>query len=166
MVCTSCGQEAKKAWSFCPFCGQVLKRNKIESLFAPLFSRMKKPMQMNRTGFTIKINQSPGMPPQIQVTPVGRQVVQKTPHNCNPPKIIKEPASTVTEKPDILEIAIELPKVKKEHIHIHNNQNSIEIKARAGDVGYFKIINKPENSQLISQSYSKETLFLQFSHSQ
>ncbi|HDD45935.1 MAG TPA: zinc-ribbon domain-containing protein [Candidatus Aenigmarchaeota archaeon] len=138
-----------------------------------------------RKGFTIKIIQESGKEPRITVKTYGdidREKVEKelydrfgikSPLKAQPerkrvidistPKITEEPRSEIRRVGDKLIVDIHLPGVKKEEdIDIKVLENSVEVKAFAGEKVYFKILTKPPEFDIARYAFENEILHLEF----
>ncbi len=138
-------------------------------------------------GFTIKIVNKNGQKPEVSVktfgdvdakaveqtlskyigqerpsrTPISQNVQQKVP--TEPPKITEEPATNVRRMGDSVVIEVKLPGVKSMgDVRVQDLESSVEVRARAGDKAYFKILTKPETFRLADTKFSDELLFLEF----
>ncbi len=60
-------------------------------------------------------------------------------------------------------VNIELPGVKASDIQITQRQESIEVKAFAGEKAFFKILTKPAQFRITSKKFEKGKLHLEFS---
>ena len=70
-----------------------------------------------------------------------------------------EPVAETRWAGDHLEVALALPDVKSEEdIVIRKVGESLEVRAFAGDRGYFKILAIPKDTKLISKSFKGDTL--------
>jgi HSP20 family molecular chaperone IbpA len=153
-------------------------RGKIIKISAPMGS-----------GFSIKITQSTGKPPDVSVRTFGnvkREDIEKQLQNqlgVRPPAAVPKPvavseskerafaAPKITEEPkthvkrtgSAVEVDIELPGVKsKDDIEVREFENSVEVKAVAGDKAYFKILTKPEQFGVKSRKFEGGVLHLEF----
>ncbi len=78
-------------------------------------------------------------------------------------KVTKEPSAEIRRLGDRLLVDISLPGVKHEKdIDINELEYSVEVKALAGDTGYFKILTKPEQFSLARSRFSDGKLHLEF----
>lgn len=81
-----------------------------------------------------------------------------------PAKYTEEPKTEIRSLGDRIVVEMELPDVKSESdIRINQLQSSVEVRARAGDKAYFKIITKPEQLSVTSREFEKGTLHIEFS---
>ncbi len=119
-------------------------------------------------GITISITTGFGSP-QVAVTPMRQKQQyykseQRKVTERQHPKEILEP-EIVTEKTDTgAIITADLPGVKSEKdIEINNMPNSVELRAYAGNKGYFKILNVPSKYELVDKKLRDEKLRLEFS---
>ena len=80
------------------------------------------------------------------------------------PAVTEEPKTTVKRTATNVAVFMELPGVKSESdITVSELENSIEVKALAGDKAYFKILTKPPQFRLVKKVFSKGTLHMDFS---
>jgi HSP20 family molecular chaperone IbpA len=81
-----------------------------------------------------------------------------------PARFCEEPRTSVRSIGTKVMVDMELPDVKSESdIEISELQSSVEVRARAGDKAYFKIITKPERFSVTSRRFVKGRLHLEFS---
>ncbi|RLJ04603.1 MAG: hypothetical protein DRP18_04515 [Candidatus Aenigmatarchaeota archaeon] len=139
-------------------------------------------------GFTIKITSMGNKPPKVFVKTFGdvdkKDVIKeignlyhKTPFEpfeakkekkrlnfFKRPKITEEPESSVKRLESKLVVEVKLPEVKSEEdIEVTELENSVEIKAIAGEKAYFKILTKPPQHRLTGKSFKNGVLKLEFS---
>lgn len=115
-----------------------------------------------------------GQPIRIRITPVrpGQQTARPQPSPVQRPASQKElPIPKTTEEPKTevrrvdskVMVDMELPGVKSiEDIRINDMPESVEVRAVAGDKGFFKILTKPGQFRVSSKSFSKGKLHLEF----
>lgn len=81
------------------------------------------------------------------------------------PLVTEEPRTNVMQMPGKLIVEIELPGVKKEEdIEIREYEESAEVKARAKDKVYLKIITLPKNLTLAAKKLKDSKLRLEFGY--
>lgn len=74
----------------------------------------------------------------------------------------EEPKTSVKNIGDRILVEISLPGVKSsDDIEIRPLENSIEVKALAGDKAYFKILTKPEKSKIINKRFENHILSIE-----
>ncbi len=137
------------------------------------------------SGFTVRITQSSGNKPKIDIRTYGdvdRKGIEEELKRMGVSK--PSPASGAGEKPgrktrlhgvteeprtevkrigDRIVVDMEMPGVRDEKdIEISSLENSIEVRAVAGDKAYFKILTKPPDSGIIEKKFSKGTLHMEF----
>ncbi|NOX71949.1 MAG: zinc ribbon domain-containing protein [Candidatus Micrarchaeota archaeon] len=79
-----------------------------------------------------------------------------------PPKVTEEPVTNVRRMGDSVVMELRMPEVVSEdNIEVRDLESSIEVRARAGDKLYFKILTKPENFKLVNYKFSDGYLFLE-----
>ena len=77
-------------------------------------------------------------------------------------KTTEEPKTQVKRIGDKIAVEVELPDVKDiEDIEVKSLDNSIEIKAKAGDKAYFKILTKPPQTSVVSKGFRNGILYLE-----
>lgn len=153
---------------------------------SPAFMEMQKDMLRGagKSGFTVRINQVGGKPPFISVKTFGnvdkdklkdrlqkkfgirlKQHVLSNPRNeLKIPGNTEEPRSIVKRLAYKVIVDVELPNVKSlSDINIKELESSVEIKAVAGDKGYFKIFTKPAHSSITKKEFKNGVLRLEFS---
>jgi len=176
--CSFCGYKLNNDWNFCPNCGRPVKGLSIDDMFKDMFEDIEKeferidkmfkiePMTMKNSNVKggslhITIQSGTGMQPKIEVKTTGdykklepeikrklgiSEIKEEQPRKA---KITEEPeAKKIVEKGKTI-IKIDLPGVKSEDdIEVKRLEQSIEIKAFAGDKAYFKLIPIPENAKI------------------
>jgi hypothetical protein len=81
-----------------------------------------------------------------------------------PAKFMEEPKTNVKSLGTKLVVEMELDDVKsQDDIDVNELESSVEVRARAGDKAYFKIIKKPGQFSVKSKRFEKGKLFLEFS---
>jgi HSP20 family molecular chaperone IbpA len=130
-------------------------------------------------GFSIHIKTETGKEPKISVKSWGwpkaeveKEVesqltklgLKKEEEKAMPvPKMTEEPKTEVRRLDSKVVVDMELPGVKSENdISIKELEQSVEVKAMAGDKAYFKIITKPAQFRLAGKKFSKGKLYLEF----
>ncbi len=79
-------------------------------------------------------------------------------------KETKEPDAKVRTEGTSLVVEMDLEDVKSiDDVEVKELESSVEVRARAGDKAYFKIIRKPEQFSVSSRRLEKGRLFLEFS---
>jgi len=152
---------------------------------SPFFTRPEKP---KRAGFSIRIVQEGGKKPRIDVKTFGYIKKEDVIKEVNSkfrigipsfkkekpdrieegslrrePKFTEEPKTYVRRTDEKVIVEIEIPDIKREEdIHIQELENSVEIKAFAGDKAYFKIITKPPQYRLSAKRFENGKLYLEF----
>lgn len=80
------------------------------------------------------------------------------------PKSVEEPRTEVKRLDGRVMVNLEMPGVRSPgDIDIKELENSIEVKATAGDRAYFKILTKPGRFRLAKKDFSNGVLHLEFS---
>ncbi len=172
MKCTYCKQEIKKEWNFCPVCGNEVKRGsnitdivnkqleQLRGMFTP--REYERRIEQPRSGVMISITHG-FRQPHISVA-------QERPHTSsyNPkrklPETVIEPKMDIKRLSDAIVVNVELPGVKSEQdVGLSRLADSIELRAHAGDKGYFKILKIPYRNRLVERSLDNGKLNLKFS---
>ncbi|MCK4497513.1 MAG: zinc-ribbon domain-containing protein [Candidatus Aenigmarchaeota archaeon] len=79
------------------------------------------------------------------------------------PKFTEEPKTNIRRLDSKVVVDIEIPGVKsQENVDVRELENSVEVKALAGDKAYFKILTKPSQFRLTSKSFERGKLHLEF----
>ena len=145
-VCGNCTNKIETLWAYCPFCGNGLKENapKVEQ------REMKPKFIVHPKGVSITITSDNFSPPKIDVRSYGEN---KHHHHNVEEKPVREIKTTEEPKTKIQRvknkqiITMDIPDVKGlEDIEITQLQQSIEIKAFAGEKAYFKLIPIPSHA--------------------
>lgn len=80
------------------------------------------------------------------------------------PEATEEPAANVRRLDGRVVVDLEIPGVKSEKdIEVNELESSVEVKAIAGNRGYFKILTKPEEFSLSRRTFKNGKLQLEFS---
>jgi len=74
------------------------------------------------------------------------------------PKVTEEPEAEVKTLGNRQIISIKLPDVKEEDIEVKKLEQSIEVKAFAGDKAYFKLIPIPTNASIVEKEFKDGVL--------
>lgn len=145
------------------------------------------------SGFSIRITRSGGMPPKVSVRTFGSvdrdmvrdqvesrlgvkglESVDAPPKTMDAgrlrespgrePKSVEEPKTEVRRLDGRVLVSLEMPGVKSlNDINIMELEDSLEVKAIAGDKAYFKILTKPGQFRLTNRGFSGGVLHLEFS---
>ena len=186
MVCNKCNTDIKDDWSFCPKCGKELKRNKIvdygmEDVFASmtnniqnmakrmLFEGLRPQGAKTQAGLTVKIIKGvPNMALRNQgarIAPIQMNAGANatTPLKVRPaPKKTIEPEATFNKLPGKLLVEVRTPGVESiEDVDVLEMGTSVEVRAYHGDTLYFKIINVPKKSAILSKKVENGKIFLE-----
>ncbi len=176
--CQLCNRKLNKRWNYCPRCGaEVNKKINVFNLLRRQMDILRGLMfndefqeggnQKPKSGITIRIDSRGSHQPHVRVFPGNPKSKPKKPKR---PKLRKfsgniiEPKVEKKRLADQLVFTIPLPNVKSEkNVELSRLHNSIELRAFAGDKGYFKILNVPRNHRLVDKSLDDGTLSLKFS---
>jgi hypothetical protein len=141
------------------------------------------------SGFKIRITRRGNERPKVNVETFGnvkpgavrramphgpRQVIpaRPAPHDApapmgeqhRPPRVTEEPRTQVRRSGDNVVVEMDLHDIKSEReIDVKELESSVEVRARAGDKAYFKIITKPERLSITGRRFDNGKLFLEFS---
>ncbi|MCS7106293.1 MAG: zinc ribbon domain-containing protein [Candidatus Aenigmarchaeota archaeon] len=77
------------------------------------------------------------------------------------PKVTEEPETKIEKVGNKQLIKIKLPSVKEEDIEVKKLEQSIEVKAFAGDKAYFKLIPIPTNASVTRKEFKNEILTIE-----
>lgn len=169
--CRGCGEKVRDNWQYCPYCGEPLKELKIkpEAFLEDMGKEFKKLDKIGfpkvfmkpREGITITI--SSGRPLEIKTRRIEPKVKKEVEPEVKRPlriaKITEEPETKIERLGNKQIIQIKLPEVKsQDDIEINVFEQSIEIKAFAGDKGYFKLIPIPSNAEILRKEFKDNIL--------
>ncbi len=165
MKCKNCKKELKKDWKYCPYCGEQINLFRVK--FPKFFSHeneIEKEMEemFEALGFPgIKISF------RTQSGPINQKVVKK---EFKPKKIkqiqrkvdsVEEPNVKINYLPSEIHIEVLLPGVSSiKDIVIRRFEESLEIRAYAGNKMYFKVIPVNKESRILQESYRNKILKL------
>ncbi len=184
--CPSCGTKLEKDWDFCPRCGSMagapaFGMGEFDS-FDRFFSQIQKNMENmfreaptirvdpNATGISVTITGRPGGAPRVSVKKSGGQ--KQVQNQVEQKGLVGEQEKfTNTVEPEMkierergggwITYTILLPGVKGiNDIKITRLQNSVEVRARAGDTLYFKIFEAPRRLEIIEKKFENSRLSL------
>lgn len=180
MKCHYCANLVESKWSYCPVCGHKVDHqstfvnliNKHLDQIRKRFSTQlydKNTKESTMGNITISITTGFGSP-KISAGTNKSQDLQhyearknKTAERTQPKEII-EPEIIMKKTGDDITVDAHLPGVKSENdVEINAMSNSVELRAYAGDKGYFKILNIPNSFDLVDKKLKDEKLRLQFS---
>ena len=103
-------------------------------------------------------------PPVPAPKPIPKPPVRPVQPELPAPKVTEEPKTDVRRVNSKVIVDMEVPGVKSENdIQIQELHESVEVKARAGDKAFFKIITKPAQFRLSAKSFKDGKLHLEFS---
>ncbi len=173
--CKNCNVETKDKWNFCPNCGvdllgksfgdyknigremEMINKTLEGNLGFPRF-RLKSPAR----GVSITITSGTGIQPRVEVkTSAGhrhhehrfpvKEPVFEGKREIRIPEFTEEPETKIQHVGKKQIITINLPDVKEEDVQIKQLEQSIEIRAAAGNKGYFKLLPVPANAYVDRQ---------------
>ncbi len=171
--CKNCKKKLKKEWKYCPYCGEStgfrlkipnflgsknLESDNFEQNIERMFSAFGFPVKVNVRKHKIK-KRKPKKKIKIKNNSIKeRKEVQR--------KIDEqiEPDAEIKRMPNKTIIEVELPNVKsKKDIKMNTFEESLEIRAYAGNKMYFKVLPLPKNSELIKKTFKNKKLKIIFS---
>ncbi len=165
--CRNCKSKIDGKWLFCPSCGMTLKEMREPDMFKEIdkeFRQIDKMMEMKipkfmlkpplkAKGVSITITSDNASPPKINVQTYGghkhhhEHKLEEKPVRI--PQTTEEPETKIQKTQNKQIITLNLPDVRNlEDIEIKQLDQSIEIKAFAGDKAYFKLIPIPSNAMV------------------
>lgn len=165
--CKNCNAKIDRNWIFCPSCGNTLKEVKSKDIFQEVdkeFRQIDQMLEMKVPKFMLKpplkakgvsiiITADNTSPPKINVQTYGEHKHDIHHHHekkpVRIPKTTEEPDTKIQRIQNKQIITLNLPDVKSlEDIELKQLDQSIEIKAFAGDKAYFKLIPIPLNAMV------------------
>jgi len=182
IACPYCGEGTKDRRNYNMFHNIDKEFERIDKIFGPMFIKFPK-MDMENPfkggGISIIIKSGTGMKPQIDVKTAGeykkiepyvkRKIgvregfegvrEDRIERKIRTPKTTEEPDVKISREGNKATINIKLPDVKTPNdIEIKKLEQSIEIKAFAGDKAYFKLIPIKPNSEISEKSFNNGVL--------
>jgi HSP20 family molecular chaperone IbpA len=162
MYCEFCGQKLQKKWNYCPNCGAMIGSYDIAELLNKQIKNLARKLEevgmesAELPNIMITISSLPSKPSQSR-----NQIINPQPMKL--PENVLDPETTMKRNDREIIVTLKLPGVKrKEDIDLHIFSNSVEIRALAGDKGYFKIISIPPHYSLVDKRFENEELVLHF----
>lgn len=175
MRCSYCNQDIQKKWNYCPKCGaRILEKITFSDLVNRQLDHLRRVFRLDeyksnvqppRNGIMISITHG-FREPHISIIPheikrqpyETRQVVKR-----KLPEDIIEPEMEIKRLSDAIIVKVELPGVKSENdIDLNTFSNSVELRAFAGDKGYFKILKIPRKYRLLDKKLEKNQFIMKF----
>ena len=181
IVCPYCGLSVKERIRrpYDMFKNIDKEFERIDKVFAPTFFKFPRldVRPFKGEGITITIRNRTGMKPKVDVKTSGEykklepqikrklgvrgeiEEVKDYKPKRKPPKITKEPETKVERIGNKQLITIKIPDVKSlEDIDIRKLEQSLEVKAFAGDKAYFKLLPIKPNVQISDRSFKNGIL--------
>ena len=169
--------------------GEINKSLEKDFEVFDLSPAFRKPVKGKSTGFSIRITRLGGNEPRVSVNTFGdvdkgavkkevQELVEdvgvkfKKPAEEQKPKEKELPVPKYTEEPKTsvkrldskVMVEIDVPGVKSDDdIRVNELENSVEVKAIAGDKAYFKILTKPEQFRITKKEFKNGKLSIEFS---
>jgi HSP20 family molecular chaperone IbpA len=176
VFCDYCNTKVDKKWNYCPKCGNRLSAStNLTDLISRQMDYFKKMLDI--TGYDISvqpesdntfvINISQGLDnvsPTVKVgRPANKHKNNKNIQQMKLPKKTLEPEISIKRKRGRLQVTARLPGIRSEDsIEITRMDNSIELRAKKGKLGYFKILKIPARYRLVERKIINENLILEF----
>lgn len=173
--CTNCGKRIKSEWKYCPYCGK--RRAHTEMTFESVSDALDKEFERidkmfdsfnfpKVGGIHITIQSGPIPKVRIKTHDEDKKAEPKTERikqEIKIPKVTEEPETEIQKTKDKQIIFIKLPDVKSEDdIEIKKLEQSVEVRAFAGDKAYFKLIPISHRSD-INKKFKDGMLILEIS---
>ncbi len=162
MLCDNCETELRKNWRFCPTCGAEVIH---EDIFINLGNMLKKITGEMEAEFLTDAKKPFGYGVKIDevidpdLAEYG-EVYSK--HNDETQKRTVEPKVSIKNLGNRILFNVNLPNADPDDVHLTELDESFEIRARARDKTYFKIITVPQGFSLAEQYFEKGKLILEF----
>jgi len=180
--CPYCGAPLREK-EFEPFdiFDDIDKEFRIDKMFSFEFPKFRIKPGIKGRGISITIQSGTGMEPKIEVKTSGEykklepeikrrlgvkpgveevseEEVEK---KVRVPKVTEEPEAEIKNLGAKQIISIKLPDVKEKDIEAKKLEQSMEIKAFAGDKAYFKLIPLPSNASIVKKEFKNGVLKLE-----
>ncbi|MGB9675400.1 MAG: zinc-ribbon domain-containing protein [Candidatus Nanoarchaeia archaeon] len=171
--CKNCGKKISHEWHYCPFCGTPINEGekgeefwKIQKFQDSEFDDIEKIFADLSKVIASALSQSGGISIAFNAPKVSKDL--KVPKNkmskkitIKLPKKIEEPSTNVQHQGNACIISLELPGViGLSNIEVKLFEQSIEIRAKGKNKGYFKLIPLPYPMTLVQKSLVGSTLKL------
>ncbi|MBI2085671.1 MAG: zinc ribbon domain-containing protein [Candidatus Aenigmarchaeota archaeon] len=156
MLCDNCETELRKNWNFCPTCGVEVIREDIFISLGNILKKITNDIELEfsaetKRPFSYEVNSEPDE---------GHDEVYS--NNADAPKRTVEPKISIKNLGNRMFFRINLPRVDPDNVRLTELDESFEIRARAGDRTYFKIVTVPQGFSLVEQYFEKGKLVLEF----
>jgi HSP20 family molecular chaperone IbpA len=188
MYCPDCRREMEEDWAYCPYCGTGQEVPRRRALFPSMFSDLFRDIEeefrrLDRlferdfrpfeephfSGVDISIVMGPDQEPTMEVQTHGdmQDHEPEIRKNLNigekktrpPPDYVREPVSRMKQEGNRLILEMDVPLCKdEEDCEVRKMQESVEIKAYAGDTAYFKLFRIPRGARIVSKKLQDEKL--------
>lgn len=167
MFCRYCGKFLSDTWRYCPHCGRKIEGDPFDLLF-----------RRNMGGFSIRITamnkekttreseeEAFHHSPEKSTIRFGRYDAATMPSSKRKHSFfhrdVLEPEGEIHHIGNHTIIQVKLPGVKEEDIDIRKLEESIEIKAFKNSTAYFKQVQVPLSSQILSHHLEGDELFIE-----
>jgi HSP20 family molecular chaperone IbpA len=182
--CPYCGEELEEREfeefkPFRPFSFEDIDKEfeRIDKMFSKSFFKF--PKFERGGGISITIQSGTGMEPKIEVRTSGEYKKlepeikkrlgikpgveevgeeEKAEEKVRIPKVTEEPEAEIKNLGNRQIISIKLPDVKEEDVEVKKLEQSMEIRAFAGDKAYFKLIPLPSNASIVKKEFKNGVL--------
>ncbi len=153
---------------------------RIDKMFGFEFPKFRIKPGIRGGGISITIQSGTGMKPHIEVKTSGEykkiepeikrrlgvkagveevsEEEEKIERKVRVPKVTEEPEAEIKNLGNRQIISIKLPDVKEKDIEVKKLEQSMEIKAFAGDKAYFKLIPLPANASIVKKEFKDDVL--------
>ena len=187
--CKVCNRELEEEWRYCPHCGtkrgshipkppfsfveSLNTLDLVEKIFADISNKNegKKGRKTARlAGFGVFITTQPGEEADTDLEEfsfVEEQPAEQTDQGKKarvrpPPRFVREPETRVEMRGDKLVLRMDVPGIKSvEDVETYAGSESLEVKAYAGDMAYFKVIRTPGRVRRVSKRIEGTSLILE-----
>lgn len=174
MKCRICGNELADRWNYCPFCG-AHKNFELEKSFEEVLNLFEKSFRdllgvdfsgAPGKGFIVEVSQERGVP-KVNIRELVEEREIEDEANANTGANALRNIDAVEPKVEVRgggkTVEVYLPGVDSENeVHLKKFENSVEVRAAAGEKTYFAIIPNVR-SRFMKHKFEKGLLTLSFS---
>lgn len=181
--CYKCGADLDKRWSYCPFCGTETSKLKrfmefgmeavlekmLETLDFSLKSLLADRSEEQKRHRVLKIKITPTDRDCFKMHGSSNGLIERDSEKTNrkpeaEPRAVVEPEAEIRKDGSELMITLKIPGVRRESdIQLIRLEESTELRARAKDKMYFKILDVPKSFVLKEKILSDDKITLKFS---